>query len=84
MKYFFFFQFDSLSIESIILFIYLFIFGCAGSLLLHGLFSSCGEKGLLPSCRARASHCSGFSHCIARALGPQQKSRLLGSRAQAQ
>ena len=25
----------------------LFIFGCAGSLLLHGLFSSCSEQGLL-------------------------------------
>ena len=26
---------------------YLFIFGCAGSLLLLGLFSSCSERGLL-------------------------------------
>ena len=26
--------------------IILFIFGCTGSLLLHGLFSSCGEWGL--------------------------------------
>ena len=26
--------------------VYLCIFGCAGSLLLHGLFSSCGERGL--------------------------------------
>ena len=25
----------------------LFIFGCAGSSLLHWLFSSCGEQGLL-------------------------------------
>ena len=31
------------------------------SLLLHGLFSSCGEQGLLASYRAWASHCSGFS-----------------------
>ena len=30
-------------------FIYLFIFGCAGSPLLHKLFSSCGEQGLLSS-----------------------------------
>ena len=31
------------------LFIYLFIFGCVGSLLLHAgfLFSSCSERGLL-------------------------------------
>ena len=29
--------------------IYLFIFGCAGSLLLCGLFSRCGEWGLLSS-----------------------------------
>ena len=26
---------------------YLFIFGCIGSLLLCGLFASCGEQGLL-------------------------------------
>ena len=39
---------------------YLFIYGCAGSLLLHLLFSSCSKWGLLSSCRARASHCSGF------------------------
>ena len=36
----------------------LFIYGCAGSPLLRGLFSSCGEQGLLSSCRAQASHCS--------------------------
>ena len=52
------------------LFVYLFIFGCSGSLLLHRLFSSRGEWGLLPSC-TWASHCSGFSCCIAWALGPQ-------------
>ena len=28
---------------------YLFIFGCAGFSLLHGLFSSCEEQGLLSS-----------------------------------
>ena len=41
----------------------LFIFGCAGSLLLHGLFSSCGEQGLLSSCHTWASVYSGFSCC---------------------
>ena len=40
-------------------FIYLFIFGCAGSLLLHRLFSSYGEWRLLSSCSKQASHCSG-------------------------
>ena len=49
-------------------FIYLFIFGCAGSSLLHGLFSSCGKQGLLSSCGVQASHCCGFS-CGAWALG---------------
>ena len=29
------------------LFVYLFIFGCAGSSLLCGLFPSCGKQGLL-------------------------------------
>ena len=37
----------------------LFIFGCAGSLLLCGLFSSCS---------LRAAHCSGLSCCGAQAL----------------
>ena len=32
-------------------------------------FSSCGERGLLCSCDARASHCGGFSYCGARAVG---------------
>ena len=35
---------------------YLFIFGRAGFSLLCGLFSSCGEWGLLPSCGKQASH----------------------------
>ena len=42
----------------------LLIFGCAGSLLLHGLFSSYGERGLLSSCGVQASRCHGFS-CFA-------------------
>ena len=41
------------------------IFGCAGSSLLCGLFSSGGEQGLLSSCSAQASHCGGFSYCRA-------------------
>ena len=51
--------------------IYLFILGSAGYLLLHRLFSSCGERETLSSCSARASHCSGFSCCRAWALGAQ-------------
>ena len=39
----------------------LFIFGCAVSLLLHGLFSRCGKWGRLSSCSVEASHCGGFS-----------------------
>ena len=39
---------------------FIYIFSCAGSLLLHGLF---------PSCSVWASHCSGFSHCAAQVLG---------------
>ena len=27
----------------------------------RAFFSSCGEQGLLSSCSAQASHCSGFS-----------------------
>ena len=36
-------------------FIYLFVFGCAGSSLLCWCFSSWGEQGLLSSCSAQAS-----------------------------
>ena len=43
---------------------YLFIFGCAGSLLLHGLFSSCGQQS-----GEQASHSSGSSGCGAPARG---------------
>ena len=50
---------------NIILFIYL---DCAGSSSLPGLYSGCGEPGLLSSCSAQISHCSVFP-CGARALG---------------
>ena len=49
----------------IILFIY--FFGCTGSLLLLGLFSSCSEWGLLSTGGARASHFCRFSCCGAQA-----------------
>ena len=45
------------------------IFGCVGSSLLHGLFSSCEKWGLLSSCSVRVSQCVGFSSCGAPALG---------------
>ena len=45
-----------------------FFFGSTGSSLLCGLFSSCGEQGLLSSSGAQASHCDGVS-CGARVLG---------------
>ena len=47
-------------LELFLKFIYVCIFGCAESLLLHRLFSSCG---------AQDSHCAGFSCCGAPALG---------------
>ena len=50
-------------------YIYLFIFGCAGSSLLGGLFSSCGKQGSLSSCGVWAFHCSGFSCCAAQSPG---------------
>jgi len=62
----------------------LFIFGCAGSLLLCGFFSRCS---------LRASRCSGLSCCGAQALWSlgisscdtwAQQSQLLDSRTQAQ
>ena len=50
------------------LFIYLFIFGCVGSSLLHAGFLQLRRAGATLCCGARASHCSGFS-CGAQALG---------------
>ena len=44
-------------------------FGCAGPALLRGLFSSCGEQGLLSSRGAKASHCPDLSRWGAPALG---------------
>ena len=38
-------------------------------MLLCGLFSICGELGLLSICGGQASHCGGFSYCGAKALG---------------
>ena len=38
-----------------------FIFGYAGSLLLHKLFSNYSKLGLLPSCIVQASHCGDYS-----------------------
>ena len=58
LKFFFFFNF-----------IYLFIFGCVGSLLLCAGFLSLLRAGDTLPCGARASHCGGFSCCGARALG---------------
>ena len=50
---------------------FLFIFGHAGSSLLHGFFSGWG----LPSgCGVQASRCSDFSRCGARALGARRRS----------
>ena len=46
-----------------------FISGCAGSLLLCGLSSSCSKWEILSSCRSQASHCSGFACCGALAPG---------------
>ena len=47
----------------------IYCFDCAESLLLHGLFFSCREWGLLFICGVQASHCGGFSCFGAQALG---------------
>ena len=48
---------------------YLFIFGCVGAALLHGLFSSCRKWGLLSSCNVQSSYSGDFSCYKASALG---------------
>ena len=73
-------------------FLFIFIFGCAGSSLLLEAFSGCGEQGPLSSCSAQISHCGDLS-CGARALGhmgfsscstKSQDLQFPGSRAQVQ
>ena len=50
-------------------FIYLFIFGCVGSSLLHAGPLQLWRAGATLPCGGRASHCGGFSRCRAWALG---------------
>ena len=61
----------SMEVHSFILFIliyvFVFVFPSAGPSLVHGLFCSCREEGLIPSYRVQASHC--FSCCVAWILG---------------
>ena len=38
-------------------------FGLCWIFVAGGLFSSCGERGLLSSCSVQALHCGGFSCC---------------------
>ena len=47
------------------LFIYLFIFGCVGSLLLHVGFLQLRQAGATLGCGVQPSHCGGFSRCAA-------------------
>ena len=61
-----FLMFDSDSLKKKKDFIYLFV--GLGSLLLRGPLSSCGERGLLSSFSAQASHCGVFSCFGAQAL----------------
>lgn len=44
-----------------IMYLFIFIFGCASSSLLLRRLSGCGKRGLLSSCSTQASHYSGFS-----------------------
>ena len=57
------------NLAAIVFFLFKFIFGCAGSLLLYLGLPYCGAEGLLPSCGAQAVHRSGFSRCSACAQG---------------
>ena len=60
--------------------IYLLIFDCTGSLLLHVGFSLAAVEGVTLLCSVQASHCGGFSYCVAWT----QEHRLSGCSTQAQ
>ena len=53
------------------LFMYLFIYGCIGSSLLHAGFLQLWRAGATLRCGAPASHCGGFSYYGAQALSVQ-------------
>ena len=55
-------------IPVLLLFFFFLIFGCTGSSLLCAGFLQLQRAGATLCCGARASHCSGFSCCGARAL----------------
>ena len=62
----------NLEILCVFFLIYLFVsWLCWVFIAACGLSVNCGEWGLCSSCRARASHCSGFSCCQARAVSAQ-------------
>ena len=56
-------------VKEFLIYLLIFIWGCAGSSLLLGLFSNCTEQGLLCSCGMQACLCSGLSCCAAQTLG---------------
>ena len=49
--------------------LFIYLFDCIGSSLLHMGFLLLWRAGAILLCGARASHCGGFSCCGARALG---------------
>ena len=62
-------------------FIYLFIFSCVGSSLLHAGFLQLRRAGVTLRCGVQASHCHGFSCCGTQACGLSHcSSRALGRR----
>ena len=60
---------SSLLFFQVFFFLIIIRFGRAGSLSPCGVFSSCGEQGLLSTCSPRAPHCCSFSSCGAGTLG---------------
>ena len=50
-------------------YLFIFIFGCVGSSLLHAGFLYLQRAGATLCCGVQASHCGGFSCCGAWALG---------------
>ena len=56
-------------LDGYLVFFLFFVFGCVGSSLLRAGFLQLLRAWATLHCSARASHCSGFSRCGARALG---------------
>ena len=68
-QFIYFFETQEVFKKNLFILLFIFIFGCVGSSLLHVSFLQLQRGRATLCCDVRASHCGGFCCCGARALG---------------